>query len=56
MLQLQVAEGDTHGRRELRGILAFHFDPVSSAIFDQEEIKLRALVRGPEIQIGRAHV
>ena len=55
MFELQVDEGDAHGRRELRSVLALHFDAVSSAIFDQEEIQLRALVRGPEIRLVRLH-
>ena len=55
MFELQVDEGDPHGRRELRSILALHFDAVSSAILDHEEIKLRALVRGPAIRLVRLH-
>jgi hypothetical protein len=45
--------GRAHGGCEARGIGAFAFNAVTTAILKEQQIKLRLIVRCPEIRIFR---
>ncbi len=53
MRQLQTLKGLMHRLGYFRGFTEFAFDPISTAVKNEQEIYFRPAVCGPEISLGR---